>query len=736
MRFLITVDQEWQVTITCKELGDRISLSRSMKLSENRIFPLPSPEEEDFPLPEESHYKLCLGDESMLKYDRNSIENLMNNRMSPLDKELPKRFGRYLFDALIGRHNWTVIEDNAGGGDLIELALSWPFDKKELNNLPWEMLVNPKTDRFLAADKIAITRVVAKTSEFAPRELNFPPKVLFVTAGENFMHSDIRAGAEYMGLLRQIKVNDRGVHPRELRSTTADRLGEVMKSFEPDVVFFACHGDVDGNNRGFLELKESANDNIGNNNHQLYADQLKLKLKPTPPIVVLNACYTAPLAAELVKESIPIVIGMVGSVSDTACRLFTRRFGEALLQDESIVTATAEGRLAAWVGQEPSSCDWARPTIFLSEKVDHNYKVIFKAKERAEKINQFIKGYAVEGSQKQPVFVGRDEFFDAFHEMLDKNPKNAADNFKPDVLVITTSNPGEGFGRSRLLKEFTMRALREGHIPCPMIVSSPAYEGPKNILKLGETILKAMYEAKKGLNLQEWGNYSKMDELLRGSKNAEGIEGIINEEEKVQSAIREDLFSLKEAACKQHPTVFTEEESKILIFLDDLDKYDGPVIGHLLNMLRGNGFGKPKEPVPVVLVYSHSKATDKYFITEDIGGTIITELDLEIFKKDNEEDWLAYELVLMHPRKGCIMPKISGFAWVMDYFASDDMISHIKSFFRDNVNECKPDAFSGPNFWCSASYAVGKGFLVMANDDELMKNIIKRRNSKADGTIV
>ena len=95
---------------------------------------------------------------------------------------------------------------------------------------------------------------------------------------------------------------------------------------------------------------------------------------------MLNACYSgaqppadraaAPLATEMVKHGIPIVVAMWGRVSDRACRLFTWCFYEALLWSKPIPQAVAAGRRMAFEEQgDPAGADWAFPAIFLDETV-------------------------------------------------------------------------------------------------------------------------------------------------------------------------------------------------------------------------------------------------------------------------------------------------------------------------------------------------------------------------------
>src|SRR5262249_26450553 len=153
--------------------------------------------------------------------------------------------------------------------------------------------------------------------------------------------------------------------------------------FAPDVVHFICHGEWDSGGRFFLSLID---DDKPGAVSPLRAQQLREDIFATamPKVVVLNACFSAnsgdgyhvrpdrlqqPLTVDLVEMGVPVVVGMAGEVSDQACRLFSRRFYEALLHGEPIVEAAAQGRRAGILGgggDDPrSSPDWSLPVLFL-----------------------------------------------------------------------------------------------------------------------------------------------------------------------------------------------------------------------------------------------------------------------------------------------------------------------------------------------------------------------------------
>jgi len=223
------------------------------------------------------------------------------------------RYGRYLFTTLLGEALWAKIAQKATtqNATFIELALSWAKDEngqeRDLHRQPWEMMHNGT--EFLARvfpHLVTVTRLVAGNA-LEPRQLGLPPRVLFVI-GSKIDDPQIRPGAEYLGLLRQIRSENgaRSIHTRIFctsagpaeRKITPSSLRTVVKDFQPDVVHFICHGGFDSaQRRGYLELEAEP----GETDKKRYADKLLecLHAGERPPvIVVLSACYSAVAAAQ------------------------------------------------------------------------------------------------------------------------------------------------------------------------------------------------------------------------------------------------------------------------------------------------------------------------------------------------------------------------------------------------------------------------------------------------------
>ena len=276
-------------------------------------------------------------------YDDELLRTALGDRVGKCtpEGEDVKLMGRYLFDALIGHNAWEAVCEAArtAGDPLVELALTWAAADAELNLLKWEMMHDGT--EFLAASRrcaVAITRVVrdAPEPEHPLESLTAPVRVLFVI-GLGLADPDIRAGAEIMGLLRSVEQGKGAIVPYVLEQASIRALSREVQRFRPDVVHFIAHGRVSAQGGELLlrdddDVSRAAPASAGRLLDALRCDE-DTRL---PHLVVVTVCDSAsaygdtvPLASELVKGGIPIVVGMTGVVSDPVCRLFSNRFRPA-----------------------------------------------------------------------------------------------------------------------------------------------------------------------------------------------------------------------------------------------------------------------------------------------------------------------------------------------------------------------------------------------------------------------
>jgi hypothetical protein len=730
MRVRVDVDAAWQVTIT---VGPNAPFSRGTL----RRVPV-EPAAHVFPLPPEgegcSYLAPALAPADQLAAacaDLTRDYEAIVNR-SPRSA---RTFGRYLFDTLLGKA-WAEIEKQTKGGE-IELTLCWAHDLVNLHRLNWEMMHDGT--RFLAEriPLVAITRMV-KGAQGSAAAIAGPPRVLFVI-GTRLAGSDLRPGAEYLGLLRQLGSDNRGrcIHSRILHDEASSpvnpkRIEEVVKEFRPDVVHFIGHGGRNGN-EGFLQLAPDS----GKQTRECNAETLVGALGKTlglslPQIVVLGACDSASanpanpqelpteeaasLAAELVMAGVPVVVGMAGRVADRACRLFTRRFGAALIDGVALAKATAQGRLAAFQAGalNDTVIDWAFPVVFLAEQVAEGFAPVCASAGDWDPERR-IRDYNL---LQNPVFFGREEFVEAYYKTL----------AGPYALLIWTETPE--VGRTRVLHELVAQSIRDGHIPClidPRVGGttaggvnkrgrrrggSPLTEPtPGTLTRLALAVVRAITQTRKVFEIPRWD--SRLLNILRARHEDPELEAFglnpavssehffaaavqhYNEAEddllddhQIRGLLQEDLAALASDWKARAATTRAEWQGagrpiprwldtaatagRAVVFFNWVEAYGPDLTGRLLGTILGAtqacGLGTVQAPVPVVLTY-RTEPNDRQFeyIVTTYGGSHVRTIELKPLESGYEE-MLAAGQVLLRPfdHDGQQLPQFSNRAWAIN----------------------------------------------------------------------
>jgi hypothetical protein len=607
-----------------------------------------------------------------------------------------EQLGGFLFDRLLGLDAWNAVRAAAGASaDVIELALRFDCGH-DLHRFPWELLHGP--DGFLAQGTPAasVTRLVTRSAAAAPAGVpvfQAPPRVLFAV-GASLTDQNVRPGAEVFGLLRQINARGVTVNTRVLREASPADLRDAVRQFQPDLVHITCHGDIAeeaGVMTGRLQFKSE--DKKGAS--YLNADRLLAHLRfggRVPPVIVLSACYSgaapaavaAPagtedawrtagadrigsLAAQMVAGGVPVVVGMGGRVADSACRLFTRFFGEALVRGDPLVTAVARGRKGAFLDGTPDTVDWAFPVLFLDADLPAVCAPASRPAGQPDpglRLAGRIQAYNV---PRYPVFCGREEVFERYHQLFRSGEAQTLPIFSRANVQFPRS---PGLGRTRVLKELAAQALRDGHIPCLVSSDEPGWPSPpfNGIGDLAAEILRAIIYTRKTFGLPRLLNSfvlrsiisaknladlkTRLDSVTAGSE----FQGILDQARAAPGegpspatcgeALQEDF----EALIKDARTAgLAGPESRVLLLLDDVDQYGKRVIVPLLHdVIKGSGLGTAAEPVPVILCYAKGTEQDGLF-TEAKEAIGARELELKPFDDKTGEDLLALEQVLLSP---------------------------------------------------------------------------------------
>ena len=747
----------------------------------------PQPPQTDLPAAEDLHRALCVvGHEAAGKIHH--LHTAIRDRL-PV-KDLNLTFGRYLFHCLIGCETWNGIEKaagaeaearkaagEAGAGEVIELALRWPAQAPYLHRLNWEMMCRPATlldshpnsYGFLADGfprRVAITRHVTGV-EHASREVGCPPKILFVV-GSRPDDPRILPGLELVGLLDRLE-GKRRIHYDVLLKARPSTIKEKMGRFKPDIVHFICHGEFDQQGSYLVMYNDEAEADKRRDASALLED---LKSHGSlPAIVVLSACHSAvsqgahqigPMAAGLVAGGVPVVVGMAGQVSDLACRLFTRRFAEALVLGQPLVSATAEGRAAAVYGGKRvlESTDWALPAIFMSPLVEANYKPWPLADGTTDPgivIESRAGRYADDAG---PVFCDRYPFFDAHYELMD--PNRGASVL---AIFVEKMHPSD-LGKTRLLKELAARIVREGYVPClvsdNLKDSSATYEpGVHSMTQLGLLIVRAIAHACRAFKVQPPVDsmlfkqiVSKMPAGQKATALAipedfagdpdSAYELLLAECEKfeagltagaVKAALRSDLRGLADRLCQKYPAMDRGEGKPVVaVLLDDVHKYDVGVIQGLTETLLtdADGLGTEQRPVPVILAFfSGSEGGPMLYTWLGKGRKWLIKQELKPFSKVESseiekrlagEDIQAYARVLLNPFGPDRFPGVSDRPLAINPDAEDATKERWVGYFQDFLAGHPRIAF-GDMLWVYAKKAKDERFLIEGHHERQLAEL-------------
>jgi hypothetical protein len=735
MRFVVAVDDDWTVRVSPD--GGEPWPERKLRRLPTARGTFPAPPLEELSAGHLAACELCRTDDGGVDALAGAYRKVTTRTVAGDDVE---RFGHYLFQTLLGEAAWERVTTAAAAASaaLVELALTWPAGERDLHRLNWEMMRGP--DGFLAAGgarrSVAITRMVPVPADTpAPERLDLPPRVLFVV-GTWLTDPRIRPGAEYLGLLRQLRVQRRGIHARLLQQARPRRVGEVVAEFEPDVVHFICHGGVDNTGRGFLELTPDDSDQAGD--PRRYGEQLADLLSTgarRPRIVVLSACYsaateqarllgaheTAPLAAELVARGIPVVVGMAGRVSDLACRLFTRRFGAALVDGAPLVSAVAQARRAGFVEGAPPhrTTDWALPAVFLAANVPTDYAPVKPSSgDPAEQVADLISDWRME---RAPVFSGREKLLDAYHRLLEPGG--------PGVLAVYVQTTTPGYGRTRLLEELTAQALRDGN--APILLTVEGAQPPADVKGLGAVLRGGIARTRRLLGLEQ--DTSQLAMLMRFRPDEgpdDRLDGYISEllatspvvtAELVGVALKRDLAAVAAAARAGSPG---RRGGRVIVLMDDVDRYEEAIEPLFTELLSRSGLGTAEEPAPVALTFSLGGATDHVLrpIWEKRAKYPWIEFaELDVFAPDGE-DMLAYEHILLHPFDPTLLPGVSDRPLALNTDVPDDVRDKWIRRFRTRLQGL-PGRIVGDRLYALAEDAADDQFVIDADDEVWLRKV-------------
>lgn len=672
MRFFIKVQKNdetaWTVSIHSEAVDREPLITRIVRRSGagNKVFPQPPADELAEINPKQPHYDLCRAAET---------ERLFELYASIISKDLADKdmatFGRYLFSTLIGAKAWAAICQKAGD-QTVELALVWPQSETVLHRLPWEAMHSGRD--FLAAEwgRGAITRVVAGTKSDYD-QITIQPRVLFVV-GTNINETSVRAGTEFLSLLHRLRNANLMLDTKIVDRVSTEDLEREISLFQPSVVHFICHGKFE-QGRAYLEMMP---DKTGAGPVQVFAETLLRLLRAgkqtSPPIVVLNACYSAtsrtdakslplsiPLSIELVQGGVPMVIGMAGRIADRACRLFTTRFYETLLNGGSVAEATAEGRFAGikHMGEQAERLtDWAMPIIYLAEGLSTSVTVDPNWAEQTRKRLDSAAKYRSLNNPK--IFCDRQEIFTAYRALMADQTQKSLLIVEADEYETKLAWQRPQYGKTRLLEEIAAQSVLDGHIAC-LLSYNEQESPPATALDIAIGISRALRKTRERfkLNSNVSSEVVKLHHFIKNQAQANDLNINVRtalelDDPDSASVVREalalDLTSLLDEARAK----FDSASLKILILIDEVHRFDTGARVLVEELINEEGLGKEGQAVPVILTFTSCNLRPEYntainqlkeFLSK--GRLYAARQYLRAFPPPND-DILIYQQFLLH----------------------------------------------------------------------------------------
>ena len=448
--------------------------------------------------------------------------------------------------------------------------------------------------------------------------------------------------------------------------------------------------------------------------------------------------HTALWQRILVEGGVSVAIGMTGEVADGACRLFTRRFYQALITENpiDISISTSRGRRAAmlfYVSKDEifyeNHIEWARPTLFLEDNVTFLLETDEAACFRAEAPQKFIP----DGT----TFCDRLNYLQHYQKFL-RNSQSANHGKMLLFSVSVPDNNTEQYGKTRLLRELAALTLLDGLIPCP-IFSGKNFEPPQNLLLFALTLVDAMNftrakfeldEKKDSFALQLTANIfgEPMPDITQGFKFELKKDALLNRTRELGTA-GQPTHPFGKHSQVGNPgrfQIIKSDLSKlglsapIIVLLDDFHRYDG-VTGELLNdrFFNEYGLGDKDTPVCVIATYStnseHSNARkDIDNFIKDVNSRVYARKSIELKQiEEAEEARMAYTQHLLSLDKPLA---------VNTRKTKETDVNNLFTLLHKYIKGV-PNLFNSPMLTPLLEYATDQNVLLEANDEKIYESL-------------
>ncbi|CAM2011031.1 CHAT domain-containing protein [Acanthopleuribacter pedis] len=600
-----------RLTITLATQSGEELLLRHVPCAEHerRTYPLAPAADPDRAIPDFGDW--CTLAEAVYQ----AFKGLASHRLT---RESAAKCGAFLFHVLLGPDGWDKLAAVAGGK---HLYLSTDPDCSGLQHLPWELM--RLGDQYLAMKKVDVVRYCPDPAAAVP-VLTAPLRVLFVVGPESDGRradtaGHLGVGGEFIGLLRRLRKRALPMCERLLMHPDIETLKNTIAAFKPQVVHFIGHGGIhEGRPTLSFSDGQGAVERIGGE-----ALAAAMIYDGTAPLTVLNVCHSggtlekfvtgvddgSSLVIDLVRAGIPLAVGMGGRVRDTVCRLFTRRFYEALMEGESLVDAAAEGRWAAFRDQvDGALVDWARPVMVRNAltPIQMDPDSCQRAKDNLASL------YRIVPEQYEETLCDRVDVFRGYQNLLQQQ-----NGYLETLLILETQGDvrEDKMGKTMVLCELAGQIMLDGYLPCAVLEGTaenldfdyPAVLDDKPVLLIAFLLLEAARITRNevlAFDRDEPFPNSKVEglihfaldpdtHLLDADLHAARRLGQVDLRKAAALAVRKDLIAIQEECGKP-----------LFVLVDDAHLLIDRELTFLRYFVTADGLGDKKTPIPLIITCS------------------------------------------------------------------------------------------------------------------------------------
>ncbi len=388
---------------------------------------------------------------------------------------LPYDAGQRLYEALFNGEIGELFDKSraalANQDDVgLRLRLRFRLDDREVSYLaalPWELLVDPKTNEHLLLDlKTPIVRDLAHPHSRKGTLATPPPLRILTVAAEprDQIPVDLRDEVERMERVLAALIEDGEVEIHSLWDPSPEELRDFLRETPVHVVHYLGHAGYHSPT-GFGALLFADAQGL---TEQVDGEMLAAIFKSMSSVrlVVLNACKTArhaglegaPLyygtaSALIARTGMPAVVAHQYSIEDSSATNFSEIFYKRLAAGDPVDTAITEARLQLWM----RSPEWGSPVLFLSaesgeifdlraEAPTHGAAPHVAKKVRAEPLHLGVRsrvGWAQDMEEQADHTLDLTEHFQEGHDRYIRDPKDWTAHVFPRLRTFLLEHAGE-----------------------------------------------------------------------------------------------------------------------------------------------------------------------------------------------------------------------------------------------------------------------------------------------------